>query len=100
MFSDPIKDVKVETSTNPAIEGRPYLLICNVTGPAEHVYWIKNGEPLHADNRNVFHKDNKTVSFKPLERNDTGYYRCVAINPVGKMTSPAYLLRVNCEYNI
>ncbi|XP_042279318.1 hemicentin-1-like [Thunnus maccoyii] len=92
---EPIKDVKIETSMNPAIEGRSYKLTCNVTGPAEHVDWMKNGKPLHADNRTVFYMDNKTVSFKPLERDDTGDYQCMAINPVENMTSETYMLLVN-----
>ncbi|XP_070767908.1 carcinoembryonic antigen-related cell adhesion molecule 1 [Enoplosus armatus] len=90
---DPITDVQVETSTSPAIEGHFYMLKCNVTGPAEHVYWMKNYEPLHEDNRTVL--DNKTVTFNPLEHNNTGYYQCRAINAVGNMTSPPYKLVVN-----
>lgn len=81
---------------NPAIEGHLYMLTCNVTGPAEHVYWMKNGEPLHEDNRTVY-IDNNTVTFNPLEHNDTGNYQCKAINAVSNMTSPPYMLLVNCE---
>ncbi|XP_044064748.1 carcinoembryonic antigen-related cell adhesion molecule 1 isoform X2 [Siniperca chuatsi] len=92
---DPIIDVQVETSITPAIEGDFYMLKCNVTGPAEHVYWMKNGEPLHADNRTAFKTDEKTVDFNPLERSDTGYYQCMAINAVCNMTSLPYKLLVN-----
>ncbi|XP_041797830.1 carcinoembryonic antigen-related cell adhesion molecule 1 [Chelmon rostratus] len=92
---DPITDVQVEAPMNPAIAGHIYELTCNVTGPAEHVYWMKNGEPLHKDNRNVFSMDNKTVTFNPLEQNDTGDYQCMAISAVWNMTSPSYELLVN-----
>ncbi|CAK6977090.1 hemicentin-1-like [Scomber scombrus] len=92
---EPIKDVQVEASMNPAIEGHPYMLTCNVTGPVEHVYWMKNDKPLHADNRTVINMDNKTVYFNPLERNDAGDYQCMAINPVENKTSPAHMFLVN-----
>ena len=76
------------------------MLTCNVTGPVEHVYWMKNDKPLDTDNRTVINMDNKTVSFNPLERNDTGDYQCMAVNPVENKTSPAHMLLVNCEYSI
>lgn len=92
---DAIDYVQVESPTNPAIEGHFYTLTCNVSGPARHVYWMKNGEPLHEDNRTVFSMDNKTVTFSPLDRNDTGHYQCMALNAVWNMTSPPYMLLVN-----
>lgn len=92
---DPITDVQVEASMNPAIEGHHYNLTCNVTGPADHVYWMKDGEPLHENSSTVISMHNKTVSFNPLVYTDTGYYKCKAINAVGNMTSPPHMLLVN-----
>ncbi|XP_068426064.1 carcinoembryonic antigen-related cell adhesion molecule 2-like [Clinocottus analis] len=86
---------QVEKPMYPAIEGHFYNLTCNVTGPAEDVYWMKNGERLHEDNTTVFYLDNKTVAFKPLQHNDTGHYRCMAINASWNMTSLPYGLLVN-----
>uniref|UniRef100_A0A3P8SNX7 Ig-like domain-containing protein n=1 Tax=Amphiprion percula TaxID=161767 RepID=A0A3P8SNX7_AMPPE len=80
---------------NLATEGNSYNLTCNVTGPADHVYWMKNGELLHENNRTVFSMDNKTVSFIPLNHYDTGDYQCMAVNAVGNMTSPLHMLLVN-----
>ncbi len=98
VFLDPILDVQVqETSMNPAIEGQFYQLICNITGPAYHVYWMKNGESLREDNRTFVFMENRTVTFNPLEQNDTGNYQCMAVNAVSNMTSPPYKLIVNCE---
>uniref|UniRef100_A0AAQ5XBA3 Ig-like domain-containing protein n=1 Tax=Amphiprion ocellaris TaxID=80972 RepID=A0AAQ5XBA3_AMPOC len=99
-FSDPIENVQVEAPDNLATEGNSYNLTCNVTGPADHVYWMKNGELLHENNRTVFSMDNKTVSFIPLNHYDTGDYQCMAVNAVGNMTSPLHMLLVNCEYDI
>lgn len=92
---DPIMDVHVEAPMNPAIEGNFYDLRCNVTGPAEHISWMNNGEPLHGDNRTVFSMDNKTLTFNPLEHIDTGNYQCMAINALWNMTSLPYMLLVN-----
>lgn len=96
---DPIEDVQIETPMYPAIVGHFYDLTCNVTGTAEHFYWMKNGELLHEDNRTVFYMDNKIVTFNPLELNDTGLYECMALNPFWNKTSPSYILLMNCEYH-
>ncbi|XP_065813952.1 hemicentin-1 [Labrus bergylta] len=92
---DSITDVKVQTPMHSAIEGHVYMLTCNVSGPAQHVYWMKNGQPLHDDNRTTFSMDNKTVTLDPIQYHDTGKYQCVAFNPVRNMTSPPYMLYVN-----
>lgn len=98
--SDPIEDVRIEALEKPPIEGKLYELHCNVTGPAEYVYWMKNGMKLHRHNTTFWSMDNKTLTFKPLTRHDTGNYSCKAMNAVGNMTSALYRLLVNCEYNI
>lgn len=97
LFSDSIIDVQVQASMDYAIESNFYMLKCNVTGPAEHVNWMKNGEPLQEDNRTAINMANATVTFNPLETTDTGYYQCMAINAFDNKTSPPYKLLVNCE---
>ncbi|KAM6909628.1 carcinoembryonic antigen-related cell adhesion molecule 1 [Xenentodon cancila] len=92
---DPIEDVQVESQMNPAIEGDSYNLTCNVTGPADHVYWMKDEQDLKMDNRTLFYMDNKTVMFTPLNRHDAGNYQCMALNADGNMTSPAFNFLVN-----
>lgn len=82
----------------PAKENYSYMLTCNVTGPAEHVYWMKDGELLHTHNNTVVDKYNWTLIFNPLDRYDKGNYQCKAINPVESMTSSPHMLLVNCEY--
>lgn len=100
LFSDPIENVQVETPMKPAEAGYSYKLMCNVTGPADHIYWMRNYEQLHENNRTVFYMNNKTVHFISVEHNDTGSYQCMAINAVGNMTSPPYNLTVYCECNV
>ncbi|XP_078107950.1 carcinoembryonic antigen-related cell adhesion molecule 1 [Sander vitreus] len=92
---DHLKYVHIETPMTPAIAGNSYNLMCNVSGPAGDVYWMKNGEPLHEDNRTVFSMDKKTVTFNPLGQNDTGLYQCMVINAGWNMTSAPYMLIVN-----
>lgn len=90
--------MQVVAPAEPAIEGNMYKVMCNVTGAAKHVYWMKNGELVFGDNRTSLDMENRTLTFYALERNDKGYYQCMASNPVWNMTSPSYHLLVNCEY--
>ncbi|CAN9513774.1 unnamed protein product [Ophioblennius macclurei] len=92
---DPITNVNVVAPMYPAMEGEPHNLTCNVTGPPDYIYWMKDGNRVHEDNTTFFYMNNKTIMFKPVERYDTGYYRCKAINAVGNMTSDPYMLLVN-----
>uniref|UniRef100_A0A8C2ZKQ0 Ig-like domain-containing protein n=1 Tax=Cyclopterus lumpus TaxID=8103 RepID=A0A8C2ZKQ0_CYCLU len=87
-------NLQVETPMHPAIEGHFYMLTCNMSGPAENVYWKKNGKPLHEDNTTDY-LFNKTIIFNPLKQSDTGLYQCMAVNPLWNMTSPPYMLLVN-----
>ncbi|MEQ2227536.1 hypothetical protein ILYODFUR_038649, partial [Ilyodon furcidens] len=91
---DPIQIVRIEEQSNPAVEGNSHTLTCNIIGPADHIHWMKDGKPLYLDNRIVFSMDNRTVSFRPLERSDSAHYQCLAINAVGNMTSEPYGLFV------
>ncbi|XP_035479023.1 carcinoembryonic antigen-related cell adhesion molecule 1 [Scophthalmus maximus] len=92
---EPITEVHVETPLNPPRDHYPYMLTCNVTGPAVHFHWIKNGMELHGDSGHVFQMHNETLTFNPLNRNESGQYKCMALNAVGNMTSPPYELLVN-----
>lgn len=98
LFADQIENVEVKAPMMPAIEGYSYNLTCNVTGPAEYIYWMKNGEILHDENRTVFYMENKTLHLSMVERYDNGNYCCMAINAFGNKASPAYNLIINCEY--
>ncbi|XP_058503808.1 carcinoembryonic antigen-related cell adhesion molecule 5-like [Solea solea] len=91
---DPITEVHVESSTDHPREGYVYMLTCNVTGPADHVYWMKYNEEINEDTGRI-NIHNHTIMFNPLERNDTGHYKCMAVNAVGNMTSPTYNVLVN-----
>lgn len=92
---DPITKVHIVAPLTPAIQGSPYQLMCNVTGPDDHVYWMKDGGMVHEDNTTSFSMGNKTVNFSPVEKSNSGYYQCMASNYVNNKTSPSYSLHVN-----
>lgn len=97
VFSDPITHAQVELLMKTAIRGQPYNLTCNMTGPADHIHWFKNGQPLQADNQTIVCANHTTIIFNPLHKNHTGLYHCNATNVVSTIASRPYLLLVNCE---
>lgn len=82
---------------DPAMQGQLYNLMCDVTGPAEHVDWFRNGFLVQADNQTTFSADNKTIMFNPVQNHHSGLYHCYAVNVVSSKASRPYLLLVNCE---
>lgn len=92
----------VRNSTAP-IDSRNFTLICEVVGPYDRIYWMKNNVSLDTDNmtagwwNNSHHMENNTLTFTPVTRLDDGSYQCVAENDAGSHASPAYMLQVNCE---
>lgn len=97
VFSDAITDVQIELPMEAPIQGQLYNLTCNVAGPADYVYWVKDEQMLQAENQIIFSADNKTIMFNPLQNSHSGRYHCYAMNLVSVMGSPLYLLLVNCE---
>uniref|UniRef100_A0A8B9KZ54 Ig-like domain-containing protein n=1 Tax=Astyanax mexicanus TaxID=7994 RepID=A0A8B9KZ54_ASTMX len=71
------------------------ILSCEVTGPVDSVYWMKDGVILFSNNKTSFSNQNKTLSISQLALSDDGNYQCVATNIVSNMTSVTYHLTVN-----
>ncbi|XP_061530309.1 carcinoembryonic antigen-related cell adhesion molecule 1 [Phycodurus eques] len=90
-----IKYVHIEVPVHPPVEGYSYMMMCNVSGPADQVAWRVNGQPLITDDRIAMSVDNRTVTFNELHRNDSGLYHCWAINLAQHMLSPPHMLLVN-----
>ncbi len=82
------------------VEGMAFNLSCNVVGPVDSIHWMKNGEYLNADDTITFFNNNSILSFYQTDLSDDGPYQCAASNAVSNMTSQAYNLMVNCEYDI
>lgn len=99
LYSDPISAVTVHPGGYP-VEGATFNLSCNVVGPVDSIHWMKNGKYLDVDDTITFFNNNSTLSFYHPYLSDDGLYQCAASNDVSNMTSPAYNLTVNCEYDI
>lgn len=97
VFSDPIVNVTITTNKIPVIENELHELTCEVTGDVDEIHWMAKWAELKEDNTTVFHMNNKTVTFIPVDIDDAGTYHCTAVNVFGNMTSRAYNLVVNCK---
>ncbi|XP_028281108.1 carcinoembryonic antigen-related cell adhesion molecule 1 [Parambassis ranga] len=95
VIHESIQNVQIKAPMTPAIEGHPYNLACVICGHADYVYWMKNDKILHEDYRVTFGIDNKTINFHSVDREDSDFYRCKAVNAVGSMTSQRRLLIVS-----
>ena len=76
---------------------------CSVVGnPPPSVSWTKNGVELNftANHRvSLFSTNNNhSLAITDVQHSDTGQYRCVASNTVGRSTSFSATLTVPCEY--
>lgn len=96
-LTDPITHVQIEGSSTSAIQGYSFELRCHVAGEVDHVSWMKDGEMLYADNTTTLSMYNATLTFNPVHKEDSGYYKCTAANALNNMTSPTYGLHVNCK---
>lgn len=85
------------SADEPPIFNNSFALNCDITGPVDSVYWIKDGVYLFPDSRLSLSNQNKTLTFNQLTLSDDGKYQCVASNAVSNVTSMAYYLIVNCE---
>ena len=78
-----------------SMEGNPVKLECQVKGePQPDIEWFKDGKPVVESKRVIMTSDGETfsLSFKPVELDDEGEYKCVARNELGSVSSGAELL--------
>ncbi|KAL2084224.1 hypothetical protein ACEWY4_019742 [Coilia grayii] len=92
---DRISQVVVEKADGPPLMNKTFDLSCNVTGPVDYIYWMKDGDYLYSDDRISTSDRNTTLTFQPVNRSDDGNYQCVAMNAVSNLTSPEHPLLVN-----
>lgn len=93
---DPISAVSINQIGRLPIQNMNFTLSCDVTGPVESIYWMKNNAALPTDNRISISNKNKTLNFTPVNNTDDGDYQCMAINAVSSKSNE-YKLRVNCK---
>ena len=99
-FTDP-PSIQTHPHAVTVEEGENVTLFCNATGSSLTISWTFNGFflPTSGDSRISFLTGNKQLIIKNVNRTDSGEYRCVASNMVGKDTSNAAIVSVECEYS-
>ena len=84
-------------------EGDNVTLSCNAEGnPVPTISWIRSGSHIDTSgnsSRIRFSEDKKQLTITNVNRTDSGEYRCVANNSLGK-TSSSSKLDALCTYNI
>ena len=96
---------KPEITTHPQgvtpKEGNNATVSCNAIGnPSPSITWTKNGSIISTagDPRSTFGADNKSLTITNVSRADSGQYQCVASNNLGKATSNAATIDVQCMF--
>ncbi|XP_077431625.1 hemicentin-1-like [Vanacampus margaritifer] len=90
----PITAVTVNHTGGVAVAEESFALNCHVSGVAEIIQWMKNGELVSADNTTILDAGNQTLTLNPAQPSDAGQYKCQAFNAVSNMTSSPYGLAV------
>ncbi|XP_031432054.1 carcinoembryonic antigen-related cell adhesion molecule 5-like [Clupea harengus] len=91
---DVISMVMVNKVDGPPELNMTFKLSCDVTGPVDSTYWMRNGTYLQSNDRTSFSNRNMTLTFSPVEHSDNGDYQCVAMNAVSERNSSEYMLMV------
>ena len=78
-------EVKRKTISSLAVErGYNLILICTVVGkPSPHITWRRNEELIKNDSRHLL-LPNGVLLVRQVETKETGQYKCIASNIVGK----------------
>ncbi|KAK7886852.1 hypothetical protein WMY93_026473 [Mugilogobius chulae] len=89
-----ITNIYVESSSNEPIEGTSLNLTCDASGSIFNRKWLINEQDLKPSENVVFHEQKRVLSFKVLNRKDSGSYVCEINNPINNQTA-VYSLTVN-----
>jgi len=82
-------------------EGDNVTLLCNVTAnPPPTISWTRDGSPIDASGRISFLENKKLLTITNVNRIDSAEYRCVASNELGKATTNAASLDVQCKLSV
>nr|XP_015805792.2 hemicentin-1 [Nothobranchius furzeri] len=93
-----IELVMISSNSTP-IDQQNFTLTCQVLGPYDTIYWLKNNTLLRQDASNtsspMFYFEKNMLHFTPLSIQSQGSYQCVATNKAAHHWSPQYTLLVN-----
>ncbi|KAI1905156.1 hypothetical protein AGOR_G00013240 [Albula goreensis] len=87
-FVEPINNITI-------VQGQTATLHCKVIGnPKPNIKWLKNDAPVVPEQGRISIRKTETGSklrIQDLDTTDTGYYQCVASNPVKVITATGVL---------
>ncbi|XP_055019833.1 carcinoembryonic antigen-related cell adhesion molecule 1-like [Boleophthalmus pectinirostris] len=89
-----ITNIYVESSSNEPIESSSLNLTCDASGSIFTRKWSINEQELNPSENIVFYDQKRVLSFKVLNRKDSGKYLCEISNPISSETT-AYTLDCN-----
>ncbi|KAL9983592.1 hypothetical protein ACROYT_G005788 [Oculina patagonica] len=74
-----------QTRVVEVIAGNDVKLICQVKDKDVSTYWLRNNKTLHpSDHQRMRIKANKYLKIKKAEKEDAGFFTCVAVNDCGR----------------
>ncbi|XP_055021284.1 carcinoembryonic antigen-related cell adhesion molecule 5-like [Boleophthalmus pectinirostris] len=88
-----ITNTSVLPSSKEPIEGSSVNLTCDASGSIFTRNWSINGQELNPSENIVFYDQKRVLSFKVLNRKDSGKYLCEIINSISSQTA-LYVLEV------
>nr|XP_033487503.1 hemicentin-1-like [Epinephelus lanceolatus] len=89
-----ISGASVKPSTNVLIEGNSVNLTCDAAGSVFTRKWRKGGSDLSVSENIILYDENRVLSFKSLNKKDSGEYSCTVSNPVSS-DEAKYSMEVN-----
>ncbi|XP_072316976.1 cell adhesion molecule CEACAM5-like [Eucyclogobius newberryi] len=89
-----IMNISVESSSNEPMEGSSVNISCDASGSISIRKWLINGQELKPSENIVFYEQKRVLSFKVLNRTDSGTYVCEISNSINSETV-SYSLHVN-----
>ncbi|KAA0186981.1 Hemicentin 1, partial [Fasciolopsis buskii] len=76
--------VHVYQSDEPSRPEQSTRLRCDVSGDADTVVWLKDGDVVSNSSRIAIMDNGKSLVIAMTKAKDTGVYQCIASNPVGE----------------
>ncbi|XP_049902005.1 carcinoembryonic antigen-related cell adhesion molecule 5-like [Epinephelus moara] len=89
-----ISGASVKPSTNVPIEGNSVNLTCDTAGSVFTRKWRKGGSDLSVSENIILYDENRVLSFKSLNKKDSGEYSCTVSNPLSS-DEAKYSMEVN-----
>ncbi|XP_055083580.1 carcinoembryonic antigen-related cell adhesion molecule 5-like [Periophthalmus magnuspinnatus] len=87
-----VSDAIVTSSTQVPVEGISINLTCDASGSIVTREWTKNGLPLNPSANIFFSNEKQVLSFRALNRKDSGRYTCKTSNPISSQEATYFMV--------